>query len=123
MHPFREYMSDYAALNDEEWKKVEGCLARKEYQKGEIILNNGDICNRLYFVEDGLLRFFIYRNGESVTKFFTESPYCFTSQKSFTDDIPTEDNIEVLQDSVIWEMSKRDAFELLKIFNWSEFPA
>lgn len=67
------------------------------------------------------MRFYIFVEGEKVSKFFTEPPYCFTSQRSFTNDIPTNDNIEVLKDAIVWEISKEDAFNLLSIPNWSEF--
>ena len=121
MHPFRKYILNYNSLSEGEWKQIENCLARKHYKKGDIILESGKICSKLYFLEDGFLRFYILRDGEKVSKFFTQPPYCFTSQRSFTKDIPTNDNIEVLKDSIVWEISKQDAFSLLSITNWSEF--
>jgi len=121
MHPFKKYISEYNPLSEQEWVQIENCLTRKEYKKGELILQSGKVCRKLYFLEDGFLRFYILKDGETATKFFTESPYCFTSQRSFTNDIPTNDNIEVLKDCVVWEITKTDAFDLLKISNWSEF--
>lgn len=121
MHPFRKYILTYNALSEEEWQKIENCLTRKKYNKGDIILESGKICRKLFFLEEGFLRFYIFVEGEKVSKFFTEPPYCFTSQRSFTNDIPTNDNIEVLKDAIVWEISKEDAFNLLSIPNWSEF--
>ena len=121
MHPFRKYILKYNQLSLKEWEEIEKCITKKEYKKGALILENGKICRKLFFLEDGFLRFSILQNGEYVSKYFTESPYCFTSQRSFTQEIPTEDNIEVLKKSTVWEMDKTDAFELLKYTNWSEF--
>lgn len=121
MHPFNRYISSYTNLQHHEWEQIEKCLIKRVYKKGDVILTSGKICSKLYFLEDGFLRFFITNDGENVTKFFTNAPYCFTSQKSFTNDTPTQDNIEALNDSIVWEMNKSDAFDLLKIFNWSEF--
>ena len=121
MHPFRKYILAYQALSQEEWTRVENCLIKKEYKKGDTILESDKVCRKLYFLESGLLRFYVFKEGEAATKFFTEAPYCFTSQRSFTNDTPTNDNIEALQDSVVWEMSKKDAFKLLEIPNWSAF--
>lgn len=121
MHPFKKYILKYNPIKLEEWQAVENCLQRKEYKKGELILQHGKICRKLYFLEEGFLRYFILQNGEEVSKFFTQAPYCFTSQRSFTKDIPTEDNILALKDSIVWEIDKADAFELLKYSNWSEF--
>lgn len=121
MHPFKKYIVTYNSLRKEEWEQIEKCLTRKEYKKGEVLLERGKICRKLYFLEKGFLRFYIIKDGKSVSKFFTEAPYCFTSQRSFTNAVPADDTIEALQDSIVWEINKTDAFELLSISNWSEF--
>lgn len=101
--------------------KIESCLSKRIYQRGDMLLSAGKICRKLYFLEEGFLRFFVLNDGKDITKYFTKPPYCFTSQRSFTQNIPADDNIEAVQDSIVWEMSKEDAFELLKMFHWSEF--
>ena len=121
MHPFRDYIAKYTELYDAEWEQIEKCLTRKEYKKRTCILEAGEICKKLYFLEEGFLRFYVLRDGNEVSKFFTKPPYCFTSQRSFTNNVPAEETIEVLKDSVVWEMHKTDAFDLLQYFNWSEF--
>ncbi len=108
-------------MPDSEWSEVEKCITRKEYQTGHLLLKSGETCKKLYFVEEGLLRFFILKDGSDVSKFFTVAPYCFTSQRSFTDALPSMDNIETLENSTIWEMSKTDAFDLFRFPVWSEF--
>jgi len=121
MHPYRKFILKYSNLTDKEWKLVEKCLVKKIYKKGETILRNGTICRKLYFLEEGFLRYFILKDGKEVTKYFTAPPYAFTSQRSLNNNIPAEDNIDVLKDAVVWELDKKDTFDLLKIFNWSEF--
>ncbi len=121
MHPFREFILRYANLSEQDWKPIEASLQRKEYQSGSLILEDGKICTKLYFLESGFLRYFINRDGEEVTKYFTEPPYAFTSQRSFNNNTPTNDNIQALEDSVVWEIDRADALELLKLPNWSEF--
>ena len=61
MHPFREYILKFAHIPDEEWAWIEKCLTRKEYPAGEILLESGKICRKLYFIEEGLLRFLSLR--------------------------------------------------------------
>lgn len=108
-------------MKEQEWIQIEKCLIKKRYKKGWVILNNGKTCKTLYFLEEGIMRFFVRKDGVEVSKYFTEAPYCFTSQRSFSNNMPSEDNIDVLKESIVWEMSKTDAFDLLKIFAWSEF--
>ena len=121
MHPFRTYILKYSKLSDSEWSEIEKSLTLKTYKQGELLLESGKVCKKLYFLEEGFLRYFTFKEGNDISKFFTEAPYCFTSQRSFTNDLPSEENIEAVKDSKVWEMSKTDAFELLKYPNWSEF--
>ena len=120
-HPFRSYISSYATLSDEEWAAIEPCLTKRVYQKNELLLRAGAICKKLYFLESGYLMYYVLKDGEEVTKYFTEPPYCFTSQRSFDNEIPTQDNILALEESVVWEMSRTHALDLLRFKGWSEF--
>jgi len=121
MHPFRKYILDYSVIGTEEWTQVEKCLTRKVYSKGAVVLEGGKICRKLYFLESGFLRYFVLKNGEEVTKYFTVPPYCFTVQQSFTNETPSPDTIQTLEESVVWEMNKVDAFDLFRFTNWNTF--
>ena len=121
MHPFRQFIQNYTPFTDADWQQIEPHLVRKEVKKETLILEEGKICRYLYFLESGLLRFFILKNGVDVTKFFTDVPYCFTSQKSFPAQIPAHESIETLEDCVIWEMSFTETYRLFALSNWSVF--
>lgn len=97
------------------------CLARREVAKGTLLLEEGKTCKHLYFLEKGLLRFFVWKDGLDITKYFTDVPYVFTSQKSFNQQIPAQESIETLEDSIIWQMSYEDANRLLELKSWSTF--
>ena len=46
-------------------------LIRKESNKGEIVLNEGQVSHNLIFVGKGMLRQFYYKNGKDVTEHFS----------------------------------------------------
>ena len=121
MHPFRQFIQNYTSFTDADWQQIEPHLVRKEVKREALILEEGKICRHLYFLESGLLRFFILKNGVEVTKYFTDVPYCFTSQKSFSAQIPARESIETLENCVIWEMSFTETYRLLTLPNWSAF--
>ena len=120
-HPFRLFIETFTSLKEEEWSSIAACLTRKYYKKEEILLTAGTVCKKLYFLESGYLRYFLLIDGEEVTKYFTEPPYCFTSQRSFDHQIPTDDYIQALEDSHVWEMNRSDAFALCRYASWNEF--
>lgn len=120
-HPFRSFIESYTDVPDEDWALVEEQLERKVFEKGALLLEAGRICKQLYFLESGFLRYFIWKDGEDVSKFFTSPPYCFTSQRSFTQEIPAKESIEALEESIVWIMPAKAAFELLRFSSWSTF--
>jgi CRP-like cAMP-binding protein len=121
MHPFRQFIHNYTLLSNEDWAMIETHLVRMEVKKETILLQEGKICRHLYFLESGLLRFFILRNGNDVTKYFTDIPYCFTSIKSFEAQKPATESIETLEDTVLWAMTFESVQLLQKLPAWSTF--
>ncbi|MEL7534203.1 MAG: Crp/Fnr family transcriptional regulator [Bacteroidota bacterium] len=121
MHPFRVYIQNYAAISEADWQQIEPCLEEISVPRGGSILKEGEVCRHLYFLGEGLLRFFVWKEGRDVNKYFTVAPYCFTSQRSFNMQSPARENIEALEVSQLWRMSKEDSERLLQLPAWSEF--
>ncbi len=108
-------------LSDDDWAQISLCFEKRMVKKDEILLQEGNICRHLYFIESGLLRYFINKDGNDITKFFTEAPYCFTSQVSFTAEKPATENIQAIEDSVIWQTTLQQANDLLELKSWNTF--
>jgi CRP-like cAMP-binding protein len=121
MHPFRDFIHQYVTLSNEDWLQIVQHLELKSIKKDTIILEEGKICRHLYFLESGLLRFFILKNGNEITKYFTDIPYCLTSIKSFENQIPATENIETLEDTVLWAMTFESVQLLQKLIAWGTF--
>lgn len=121
MHPFRQFIGNYTSISDDDWRRIEPCLDPQTLAKGEMLLEQGRICRHLYFLESGLLRFFTVKDGIDVTKFFTDAPYTFTSQQSFTRQTPAKESIEALENSRLWMMTFENADRLLENTAWNTF--
>lgn len=118
---FRSFLSHYASVPEADWKQVAACFERKIFEKDETLLEEGKICRYLYFIESGLLRYFVWKDGKDLTKFFTEAPYCFTSQLSFTTEKPAKESIQAIERSVIWQTTLQQANDLLELKSWNIF--
>jgi CRP/FNR family transcriptional regulator, anaerobic regulatory protein len=121
MHPLRQFISQYTPVSEQDWLAISDCLLRREMKRERLLLEEGKTCKHLYFLEKGLLRFFVWKDGLDITKYFTDVPYVFTSQKSFNQQVPAQESIETLEDSIIWQMSYEDAQRLLELKSWSTF--
>jgi CRP-like cAMP-binding protein len=119
---FRQFIENYTTVSDKDWKQISACFDKRVIEKGEMLLQEGKVCKHLYFIESGLLRYFIYKNGNDITKYFTEAPYCFTSQVSFTTEKPATENIQAIEQSIIWEITLKQANNLLEeLKSWNTF--
>lgn len=118
---FRKFIENYTILSDTDWETIVQCFEKRTIEKDEMLLIEGTICKHLYFIETGLLRFFINKDGNEVTKFFTEAPYCFTSQVSFTSEKPSKENIQAIEKSVLWQTTLKQANDLLELKSWNTF--
>lgn len=121
MHAIHEFMLRYAAVSNANWEQIEPYWKVFDVAAGEQVLAAGRICRHVWFLESGLLHYFIEKDGIPSTKFFTVAPYCFTSQRSFNQQIPATESIQAIEDSRIWAMTKRDADALFKIPAWANF--
>ena len=118
---FRKFIENYVLVSQSDWETISNCFERKEVEKNQIILNEGEICKHLYFLELGLMRYFINKEGNEITKFFTNAPYCFTSQVSFNNEKPATENIQAIEKSVIWQISFQDSNKLFELESWTIF--
>lgn len=121
MHPLYQFIQKYQSFSPTDWSKVEDCLLFEDIQKGAHLLKEGQICRYLYFLEEGLLRYYYIKDGLEVTKYFTDAPYLFTAQRSYTKQIPSDDNIQAIENCKVWKITASDAAQLWSIASWSQF--
>jgi CRP-like cAMP-binding protein len=121
LNALRKFIENYTSLPTDEWKQISDCFEKRVIEKDEIILQEGKICRHLYFVENGLLHFYINKDGDHITKFFTKAPYFFTSQSSFNSQKPASENIQAIEKSVIYQISYTQTQELFKLKSWTDF--
>ena len=119
---FRNFINRRIVLTDTEWALVERCFTPRLLKEGELLLEEGRICNHLYYVDQGLLRFFVWKDGVDKTKFFTFDDYLFTSQYSFSTRKPATENIQTIEDCTLLQVTYGDLQTLYEqIPNWRKF--
>lgn len=121
MKEFRKFIERYEKIPSKDWDIISTSFRKVEITKNHTLLEQGKICRNLYFLENGLLRFFIIKDGVEITKFFTIAPYCFTSQASFNSRLPASESIQSIEKSTIWETTYEENQELLQLKSWNNF--
>ncbi len=117
----RQFIENYVELSDDDWKSISAPFEKASFRKNELLLKEGEICRQLWFLESGLLRYFVHRSGEEMNKFFTIAPYFFTAQYSFFQEKPSRENIAAIEDSVAWGIRYSDHQRLMNLSVYRTF--
>ncbi len=91
-------------------------------KKGDFLLKSGKRCDKLSFVQSGLLRMFVPTDNKEVTQWISTKGYFTADLSSFIFETPSHLSIQALVDSEISTISKED-YRLLEVLlpKWHEF--
>jgi len=121
MEALKSFINKYTALPEAEWKEISKHFEKKVFRKDELILEQGTICRHFWFLEKGLVRFFVLLDGKELTRFFTTAPYCFTSKDSFRQRKAAVENIQALETTHTWQINLEHSQQLLEVKAWESF--
>lgn len=64
----RELARHYGVMSTDNLEILAGMLSEEKYRKGAIVLAEGDVCRKIYYVQRGLLRQYYTKNGRKLTE-------------------------------------------------------
>ncbi len=101
-------------LTDEEWELCKNSFRPKRMLKRQFLLQEGDVCRDLAFVEKGALYSYSVdsKGNQHVIRFAFEGWWMANLQSFFTEE-PTRLNIEVFEESELLMLSKQNHETLL----------
>lgn len=102
------YISKLPNLNNEEWLAVEKCLKVKHLKKGEHIIKQGEICNHVSYINKGFVRVYMSADGKEISTGFMMQDQYISAYESFLTRQPSNENIDVLQDTELLQLSYDD---------------
>ena len=104
----RELARRYSTMTHEELDVLEGILVPMRFQKGEIILREGDICENIYWVAKGLVRQFYYKNDKELTEYMATEDNIVMSIESLFKEQPSSQQIVALEPTVLFALPKKE---------------
>ena len=87
---------------------------QRSLKRGDILQHAGTICTDMCFVMKGVLRGYIIDNGKEVTTWISNEGELVASIRSVFYQVPTQENIEALEDCNLVELTYTD---LLKVYD------
>ena len=101
-------------LPDESLEKLENILTERTLQKGEIWIQQGEVCDKIGFIDRGLLRSYYHRDKKDITVSFSTKGEFISSMSSFISRQPSHESAEALETSQIFEFHHDQLMPLLK---------
>lgn len=89
------------------------CFDEVVLSKGDYLVTEQKICRHLYFLEQGALRGFYHLDGKEITHWFSVAPDFVTSFHSFITQQPAVENMQLLEGSILWSISKDQLTRLM----------
>lgn len=103
----RELARRYSTMTHEELDALEGILVPMKFNKGELILKEGEVCRNIYWVARGLVRQFYYKNGKELTEYMAaEGTVCMSIESLFKEE-PTRQQIQAIEPTILYALPKQ----------------
>jgi CRP-like cAMP-binding protein len=110
---FRKKMESFAPLSDADFQQMAGIMHEKHCNRGEVLLREGRVCNKYYFIFKGSIRRYGLENGREINvKFYFEDDIAcdFTS---FRNEEPSPFYFIAMESSIVYYTTKTEAIPVL----------
>ncbi len=102
----RELARKYSTMTLQELDVLENIIEPMRFRKGEMILRADEVCEHIYYIEQGLIRQFYYKNDKEVTEHLGADHSIFMCIESLFKEEPTILQVEALENCVIYGLPK-----------------
>jgi len=101
LSPLFNYINDIQPINEDTARALDECFEIIEAPKRDFLLKDGQVCNYLYLLIEGLVRIYYIKDDEEVCSLFIEEKSLFHAPDSFYSRKSGYQFIETLEQSVI----------------------
>jgi CRP-like cAMP-binding protein len=107
-----KYCNQFVALTDHDKAAITTYFKPLKLQRKDYLLKEGKICDFVAFVNSGVIRHFHLKDGTEITCDITLNDNFITDFKSLTQNIPSHYNFQILKDTELLVIKKKDLFDL-----------
>ena len=101
-------------LSREQIHELADILIYRKFKKGERILDEGDVCRSMLYLEKGLTRQFYFKYDKDLTEHIAYEGGVVICLESYLKEEPTRLMIEALEPTIAWDIPK-DKIEQLAL--------
>jgi len=88
-------------LPNEFWDELQATVVQRDIPRKTLLLRQGTVSNEISFIVKGLARAYYFKNDLDITSWLMRENDFIISVVSFFKQVPSEENIELLEDSTL----------------------
>ena len=112
MNNLLKYIRSLTTFSDENWEKLQPALVKKKFEKHELLLKEGHVCNSLFYIDTGYCKSYYEIDGNiKNTELFFENEIA-TNVTSFGSGLKSKYNIIACEPIVSIVFNKDKLFEI-----------
>lgn len=114
LEKLKEHCKRLVPLTDNELKLIDRYFEPASFNKRDYLLTNGTICNFIAFISEGAIRHFHVKNGVEKTCDLSFANSWVTDFQSFTHGTSCIMNLQALENSTVFVVTKKNLIDLYK---------
>lgn len=114
MEEFLQYLHQRVPLTEDDRAYVTSLLEAKVYEKGTMLLSEGQVSHTFYFNVSGFVRLYYMRGFEERTAYFYPNRVFISAYESFVHQKPSKLNLQVTEGSTLIAIDLEASVKLLK---------
>lgn len=114
-------INSFQELDPETEEAVNKYFIREQHHKNAFIIEEGKVCEKIYFIISGAVRRFCIEDGEEITKWIYTDNQFFTSMSSFFEQKPSFESFQTCEETIVYSLSFYDEAILLEYPLFAKF--
>ena len=114
MQKLIDFIEQFVKLDSEAIKDLENLVAFETFKKNQLILEQGQRCNKIWFLKKGMVRKYHLCDGKEVTTWIHTENDTFTSLQSYAQNNPSDEFLQACEDSEVISITKENSKKLAK---------
>jgi CRP-like cAMP-binding protein len=121
MTELESYIHHHFSITLDDCQKVSGLFKVETIDKGSYFLRAGKYCNKLSFIQEGILRVYVNLPDKEVTQWIGTAGYFMTDLHAFMYRNPSRFNIQALTDTRLFSIDYEEYLAMGKLVpKWHE---
>ena len=102
-------ISKYITINNSDIEIIDKVFSKKEYKKDEYLIEQGKRADKIFFIQEGLVRiYFINENGNEINTYFASDESFTTSFSSFINQHSSVEFIKAEKETSVYSLNYSD---------------